>query len=105
MSSSDEDKKSWGSGGLFGNRALGSLALLLLTPVFVLTFWCCCKNHGGSFLSLFDFAIENGLSKLIADIYPTPFDPYCWKLIFSYMVLKAYYQIVLIDISKSTKTY
>mmetsp|Transcript_2514 Transcript_2514/g.3910 ORF Transcript_2514/g.3910 Transcript_2514/m.3910 type:complete len:449 (-) Transcript_2514:264-1610(-) len=105
IAQSEEDKKSWGSGGLFGNRALGSLVLLLLTPVFVLTFWSCCKHHGGSFQSLFSFAIENKFSEVIAEIYPTPFDPYCWKLILSYMAFElTLMKIVPGKIFKATTT-
>ena len=92
MSESDQ-KKSWGSGGLFGNRALGSLFLLVFTPVFVLTFWNCCKNHGGSFKALIADAGEKGLARFLLEMYPTPFDPYSWKLIFSYMV-ENYYDYV-----------
>ena len=83
---SNQDKKSWGSGGLFGNRALGSLFLLVFTPIFVLTFWHCCKNHAGSFQSLISDALGKGVVTFITDVYPTPFDPYSWQLIFSYMV-------------------
>jgi hypothetical protein len=81
-----EDKKTWGSGGLFGNRALGSLLLVLITPTMLLTLWSCCKHHSGSLLAMYTFGREKGLPALMSDIYQTPLDPFSLRVIFSFMV-------------------
>jgi 7-dehydrocholesterol reductase len=83
-----EDKKSWGSGGLFGNRALGSLMLMLVTPIFCLTFWYTCQHHDGSFEKLWNYVRAVGLKQFLIEVWPTPFDPYVWKMIGSYMAFE-----------------
>lgn len=88
MSSEADDKKSWGSGGLFKHRAFGSLFLMLLTPVFCLTFWYTCKVHGGSFKSLFEEGFKIGAVNLIRRIWPMPTNVRVWKIIISYMVFQ-----------------
>lgn len=80
--------KSWGSGGLFGNRALGSLLLMLATPIFLLTFWYTCQHLEGSFYKLGAMIMEKGLVHYLSVVWPTPFDPHCWKMIFSYMAFE-----------------
>jgi 7-dehydrocholesterol reductase len=77
--------KGWGSGGLFGNRVLGSLALLLTTPFFCLLFIYTCLHHKGSFISLMNEFTTVGLVQFAKNVYPTPFDPYAWKIILSFM--------------------
>lgn len=84
-----EEKKSWGSGGLFGNRVIGALLLMLTTPTFCLTFWYTCTRHQGSFTSLLnEVTSEHGMAKFFSEVYPTPFDPYVWKMILSYMAFE-----------------
>jgi 7-dehydrocholesterol reductase len=78
----------YGSGGLFGNRALGSLVLMLTTPVFLLSFWYTCAHQEGSFTNLINAFKEKGAAVIFAEMIPTPFDPYAWKLIFSYMAFE-----------------
>lgn len=84
----EEEKKSWGSGGFFGNRALGSLFLMLVTPIFCLTFWHTCFNYEGSFLKLFYDILDRGFDKFLIEVWPSPFDPYAWKIIGSFMVFE-----------------
>lgn len=79
---------SWGSGGLFGNRALGSLLLMLTTPIFVLTLWYTCAVHDGSLSSVGNEIISKGFYYFLQNVWPTPFDPYAWKLIGSYMAFE-----------------
>ena len=86
----EEEKKSWGSGGLFGNRALGSLMLMLTTPIFCLTFWYTCQHHEGSFTNLAKHIMRVGFREFLSDVWPTPFDPYAWKMIFSYMAFELF---------------
>jgi len=86
----DEEKKSWGSGGLIGNRALGSLLLMLTTPIFLLSFWHCCKNFNGSFTAMGNDIATNGFMKFLSEVWPTPFDPYAWKMIGCYMAFELF---------------
>ena len=83
-----QKKTSWGSGGLFGNRALGSLLLMLITPIFVLTLWYTCAVHDGSLGSVANEIINKGPVYFLQNVWPTPFDPYAWKLIGSYMAFE-----------------
>lgn len=80
-----EDKVTWGTGGLFGNRALGSLLLMLFTPIFLLTFIYICTEHKGSFAGLGKEIMNDGVMSFLYNVFPTPFDPYAWKMIISYM--------------------
>lgn len=66
---------------MFGNRALGSLFLILATPIFCLTFWYTCTHHEGSFVKLYEFVREHGFMRFISEVWPTPFNPEVWKLI------------------------
>ena len=83
-----EKKTSWGSGGLFGNRALGSLMLMLVTPIFVLSLWYTCAEHEGSLSSVGNEIMTKGPVYFLQHVWPTPFDPYAWKLIGSYMAFE-----------------
>lgn len=85
-----KDKKSWGSGGLFGNRVLGSLLLMLTTPFFLLTFWHVCFYEKGSFTKFYQFLKDNQAKDVFNDLMPTPFDPHVWKLILSYMAFELF---------------
>lgn len=93
------EKTSWGSGGLFGNRALGSLFLVLVCPAFVITSWYTCSVLDGSIVKL-----AVAIQQLLTEAYdkkslmvlfetwyanwPTPFDPVAWKIILSYMAFE-----------------
>lgn len=88
-----EDKRTWGSGGLFGDhgwRILGSIALLVLTPIFVLTFWYTCEKRNGSFVDLYAGFRDNGFYNELTELWPTPFDPLAWKIILSYMAFELF---------------
>jgi 7-dehydrocholesterol reductase len=85
-----QDEKSWGSGGLFGNRALGSLLLLMVTPIFVLTLWYTCAEHDGSFLSVINEVVTQGPIYFLSKVWPTPFDPYAVKMIGYYMIFELF---------------
>lgn len=95
ITSNNGGKTSWGSGGLFQNRALGSLLLMLTTPIFCMTFWYTCYAHDGSFLSLYNEAKFLGVLSLIRNkIWLTPFDGTVLKMVFCYML----YQLVLMKV-------
>lgn len=82
------DNVTWGSGGLFKNRALGSLILMLTTPIFCLTFVYTCYQHEGSFQYLYEEYQTIGLYDLISRIWPTSTDPIVWKHIIYYMIFQ-----------------
>lgn len=83
MSHASDDKTTWGSGGLFGNRALGSLVLMVLCPFFCLTFVFMCHDLDGSIFKLRDFILKNQNDpvKILTDIMPSPVDPVALRLI------------------------
>ncbi|RYY71836.1 hypothetical protein EON63_21405 [archaeon] len=83
-----DDIKSWGSGGLFSNRNLGSLFLMLTTPVFCLTFCYICLHHDGSFTKFIQYVSANGGWKYLAEVWPSPFNPKVWKIIGTYMAFE-----------------
>lgn len=85
-----ETDKSWGSGGLFGNRVLGSLVLISLTPLFCLTFWYTCFSLDGSLTRLVEEIMDKGFAKFYYEMLPTPFDPVAWKLILSFMAYQLF---------------
>lgn len=80
--------KGWGSGGLFGNRVLGSLLLMLTTPIFCLTLIHTCLHLNGSFLNLFNEIKTIGVGSFVQQVWPTPFDPYAWKIILGFMAFE-----------------
>ena len=97
----EEDKKSWGSGGLFGNRDLGAIFLILVTPLAVFGLFFLTNNYcDGSLLTfvkkLWEFILSgfdvkvvtphDGWNNLWAKV--TPFDPVAWKYIVSYMIFE-----------------
>jgi 7-dehydrocholesterol reductase len=88
--SDDDDKKSWGSGGLFANRELGSLALIFFTQVFCVPFFLICKDFNGSFLAFITAAGEYGAIPFMMKVWPTPFDPYVWKMLLSFMAFELF---------------
>lgn len=76
---------SWGSGGLFKWRVTGSLILMVFTPIFCLTFWYTCYYHQGSLLELYNDYQSSEFTEFLGRLWPTPFDPFVCKMIFSYM--------------------
>ena len=85
----------YGSGGLISNRSLGSLLLMIITPIAVLCFWYCCNQMEGSIIAFGKQLLNIELYKNTKDkghgltflwnILPTPFDPDAWKIILSYI--------------------
>ena len=84
----EPEVKTWGSGGLFGNRAFNSLLLMLTTPVFCLTFWYTCHEHKGSFASLYEEVVDRGFLTVLFKIWPSPLNLAAWKIIFGYMAFE-----------------
>eukprot|EP01040_Poterioochromonas_malhamensis_P001441 gene1441-1529_t len=82
------DGKGWGSGGLFGNRVLGSLLLMLTTPIFCLTFIHTCLHLNGSLQNLFVEVKTGGIVHFIRQVWPTAFDPYAWRIILGFMAFE-----------------
>eukprot|EP01038_Epipyxis_sp_PR26KG_P007497 gene7497-10214_t len=82
--------KSWGSGGLFGNRELGSLFLLLVSPLFCIAFVVvCCEYHGDVF-SFVNAVTSVGIKEYFLTKWPTVFDATVWQYIFGYMALELF---------------
>jgi hypothetical protein len=69
-----EKKTTWGSGGLFQNRSLGSLTLILLCPGVVMTFWYTIFKLDGSLEALFSAIMKEG-PMFFYNIWPSPFNP------------------------------
>lgn len=82
------DGKGWGSGGLFGNRVLGSLLLMLTTPIFCLTFIHTCLHLNGSLQSLYQEINSLGFYNFVLRVWPTPVDPYALKIIFGFLAFE-----------------
>ena len=85
---STEEKKSWGNGGFFASRDLGSIMLLVLSPVVCFALWSTCKNYKGSFTGVFDEIVASGPQNFLMELFQTPFDPYACKMILSYMAFE-----------------
>ena len=86
----DEEKTTYGSGGLFGNtfqRAFLSLCLTTITPIFVICLWNCCKNFNGS-INLYLEMILNTNGNIVFNMWPTAFDRYAWTMILSFMAFQ-----------------
>ena len=101
MAKTSETEKTWGTGGLFGNRSLMSLLLVLACPYFVLTCWHTCLNLDGSVKLLVEQIIKEG--PFVAKV--NFFNPIAWKIIFSYMAFElALMRLVPGKIFKATVT-
>lgn len=85
-----QDKTSWGSGGLFGNRALGSLFLMVVCPAFCLTFWYTCQHLDGNLFRVYDLIRDEGVVSFGQKIFANPFNPYVWKRILAYMAFELF---------------
>lgn len=84
MGGHSKEPMTWGSGGLFQNRAFFSLLLMLTTPVFLISMWYICYVKKGSFLAYGQQIWGEGFQTPYA-VFPTPFDPTAWKIILSFM--------------------
>ena len=96
MSHNDQAKiTTWGSGGFFQHRALGSLIIMVLTPLMCMSLCYACTDHNGSLSSLYEEATRIGFITIIREkIWLTPFDPFVMKGIAIYMI----YQLVLMKL-------
>ena len=93
-----EEKKrvegnTWGEGGLFSNRALGSLLLVLYTQPFCMLFVYTCQELDGSVMRLFQEMFKNGIFgvfQFLYDIWPTPFDCESVKIVLIFMAFELF---------------
>ena len=80
----EKDMKSWGSGGLFANRELGSLGLMVLPPLFVYLIWYASTKAGGSMMDTLYTIQKMGVMEFWhKELYPGvyPWDPRAWKIL------------------------
>jgi 7-dehydrocholesterol reductase len=85
------EKKTWGAGGLFANRELGSLALMILTPIVVFPFWYMCAYCHGDVFELGAKMSKMGLKTFLRDelflasnAKAYLFDSAAWKMYLCY---------------------
>ena len=91
VESKEKSNPTWGAGGLIQNRELGSLVLMILCPVFVLTFNYIIRAHDGSFVAFYNYVLKsNSVLKLFSEICPTPLDPLALKMIFAYSAFELF---------------
>jgi 7-dehydrocholesterol reductase len=84
-----ETEKTWGSGGLYGNRVLGSLILTVLPPAFCLMFWYTCFHLEGSFEKLYAEIASKGYM-FVYHMWPSPTDPVALKLVGGFSVFNLF---------------
>ncbi|CAM9390865.1 unnamed protein product [Ectocarpus fasciculatus] len=85
------DKTSYGDGGLWGGsafRTIGSLLIMLASPIFSIVAIHTCYFLDGSVQILMQQVLEKGLVNFLFDVWPTPFDPVAWKCILSFMAFE-----------------
>lgn len=90
-SSPHAKKTSYGNGGLWGGtafRSIGSLAIMLASPIFSIVAIHTCFYLDGSIQLLFHEVMRKGIVQFLFDVWPTPFDPVAWKLIGAFMVFE-----------------
>ena len=95
MAPAKDDKKTWGSGGFFAQRELGSLALVILTPILVFPYWYASAFCNGDFALLARKVGTLGLGKfvyseLFFDVKAKAylFDAVAWKIYLAYCALE-----------------
>jgi 7-dehydrocholesterol reductase len=79
-----ETEMTWGSGGLFGNRALGSLFLMSTTPLFLFFVYYLIGTKHGDFGAMWNECNTLGW-RIVFKVTPTPFDPLAWRIILGFM--------------------
>lgn len=79
---------SGGKGILPARETLGPLLLMFTTPAFSIVFFHVCANMNGNFLAFAKLCLKEGLFSTIYNVWPTPWDPSVWKMIFSFMVFE-----------------
>jgi 7-dehydrocholesterol reductase len=92
--SETKELTTWGEGGLFGNRVIGSFILTLGTPIFIVLLTGTCVYYEGSFTKLSKAIYSEGLIPILLDKFPSPFNLYAWEMIFTFIA----YQLALMRI-------
>lgn len=63
---------------------------MLITPFFCLLFIHTCLHHHGSFISLAQEIRSKNIVDFILHVWPTPFDPYAVKIIYSFIAFELF---------------
>lgn len=84
---SGHDYGDWSAGkGLIpGRETLGPVFLMMVTPCVSIIFFHVCANMDGNFFEFARMVLKMGFFGALASIWPTPFDPYVWKMILSFV--------------------
>lgn len=78
-------------GGLFANRELGSLMLMITTPIFLFVIYHMIIKYDGAFsLYLEHLQQVTDWKAELWEVLPTPFDCYAWKMIASFMAFELF---------------
>lgn len=84
------ESTSFGSGGLFNNRALFSLLLLIFTQIFVQVFFHTCYEHNGSAVGVYNEFMSMGVMEFLGKATFPYFDPLAWKIIVTYSLFEIF---------------
>lgn len=81
----------WSTGiGLIPGRALfGPISLMITTPCFSIIFFHVCANMKGNFVEYARICMENGFVDTLRSVWPDPWDPAVWTMIFSFLAFEA----------------
>jgi len=79
---------SGGKGILPARETLGPLFLMATTPCFSIVFFHVCSVMNGNFLEFAKLCFSNGLFSTIYSVWPNPWDPTVWKMIFGFMAFE-----------------
>lgn len=90
----EKELVTWGEGGLFGNRIVGSLLLIIGTPIFIVLFCGTCYYYEGSFYQMGLDLWKFGFFTTLARKFPSPFTVYPWKMLLTYLA----FQLVLMRV-------
>ena len=80
----EEEKTSWGSGGLLGNRTYGTLGLILGPPIVIMLYVGSCKFYNSSLVECIQTLLSKGILNELKRTFPDPLNPYAWKMILTY---------------------
>ena len=89
----EEKTNGWGAGGLFANRILGSWALTLLTPPFILLLWYVFKENKGDIMAFFHTVKGMGVKSFLVDelyVKANPWKLSSWKTIGCFMAFELF---------------
>lgn len=80
---------SGGDGLVPGRDTLGPLALMFLTPIVSIVFFHVCAYMNGDFIAFAKLCYDmGGISNVLMDIWPNPFDAEVWQMILSFMAFE-----------------